>query len=164
MENLDTYNRVPTLESKHKRNILQSIYILLLLVAIAGFATWWVLPEPWQYTAHSAGLALTMYVVLVLYDRRKTKPCKFCGNSLNYVVRPLLLTDKYLTMEGQKMDDYFYTRCYWGNQPFRKRWAKISNRSKICHHCRLMEENSRQYYEPVSPEEQEQLSSPEAFS
>jgi hypothetical protein len=89
----------------------------------------------------------------VIINAQRSKHCQYCQQPLGHVVRPLLLNQKYLSLRGQKQGDYFYTLCRWGNNPLQLRWAKISNRSLACHHCRLTEEKQDEHYQIAPPSE-----------
>ena len=153
MENLETYNRVKSLQSTRFNNGLLACNILLMFIALAGVISFWLMGKPWLYSAGTLAAAVFIYLILSLLERHRPLSCQYCGHSLHVVIRPFLLTSKYLAMRGHKQGDYFYTRCSWGKTPWLKRWAKISNRSLACHHCRLTEEKQTEYYETVSAAE-----------
>lgn len=149
--NLDTYNRVKVLQAPlFNRRI---VIIALLLIAVAAVTCLLIIDPAWQQSLITAIITLAMLGAIYRYCRRRGQLCLHCGNSLSYIVRPLLLTPRYLSMQGHKQGDSFYSRCRWGKNPFQQRWAKITNRSLACHHCRLTEEKQTAHHEAVSPEE-----------
>ncbi|MEE8060046.1 MAG: hypothetical protein V3T17_19770 [Pseudomonadales bacterium] len=153
MENLETYNRVQSLESPLFKNFLLCSYVLLIFIALAAGVSFFITENAWPYALITVFVTVLAYILLTIFDYMHTKSCQYCHQQLGHVVRPFLLTQKYLSMQGFKKGDYFYTQYCWGNNPFQKRWAKISNRSLACHHCRLTEEKQTEHYEAVSPDE-----------
>jgi len=149
---LNTYNQVTALPSNRLRGMLAAIYIALLIAAVGCAAVFAIAGAASSYTL-AAALAVPLLLLLLSLNRRRVKRCQFCSNPLNYITRPMLLTQKHLATEGTKQGDYFYTRCYWGLIPLRKRWAKISNRALACHHCRLTEHHSSEHYQPPTATE-----------
>ncbi len=157
MENLETYNRVRSLESPLYKSSVLIGNILFISIAIGASVSFWLLNTPWHYSLGITALAICASTALTVFNHRRAPSCQFCGNNLSFVVRPFLLNSKYLSMQGHKKGDYFYTRCSWGYKPLLKRWAKISHRSLACHHCRLTEEKQSEHYEPVSTDERATL-------
>ena len=167
MNNLNTYNRVPALESQLTRRVLSVAYALLLLGAGFGLASYLLLPKPWPYTLLGSATLLIVCLVVTNLHSHSPKRCRYCGSTLSYAIRPFLLTEKYLSMEGRKSGNYFYTqtkpkkqRPPAGNgngaqnpQPNRVGWVKLSNQSLACHHCRLTEDKYRVVQEIASPDE-----------
>ena len=103
----------------------------------------------------------SLYELLFLgsSDRHRVKHCQFCHTALSTINRPIHLDRQYLSMQGLKEGDYFYTKCRWGANRFVKRWTKISNRYNACHRCRLTEETAYKYYESITLQEQQRLES-----
>ena len=153
MDNLDTYNRVPSLESATIKTSLLLTYCLLILIVISSISSLWLLNPNWPYAAHCAAAAILLYAIIVIVDKRRQRHCQFCGQALSTVVRPFLLTAQYLNMQGTKDGEYFITYAAKGTAPWAKRWVKISNQSSACHHCRLTEESYKVTYQAISPEE-----------
>lgn len=152
MEKLETYNRVPTLESQFIRQFLTIGYSVLIFAAVLGFSSYLLLSKPWPHTLLVSATTLVICLLVNNYDHYRPKHCRYCGSPLRLVVRPLLLTQKYLSMEGRKVGNYFYTRRKPGllSDPC---WVKLSNQSMACHHCRLTEEKYREIQEIPSAEE-----------
>lgn len=157
MQNLETYNRVNSLQAKLVRGLLSFFYTSLLVIALGSLISLIFLFNAWIYSISAGSGALILFILIYMRDNAREKTCQFCHNTLTYITRPFLLNQKYLAMQGSKIGDHFYTRCSWGNRPFHKRWAKISNRSLACHHCRLTEEKSSEYFQTVSAQELERL-------
>ncbi|WP_101757530.1 hypothetical protein [Oceanicoccus sp. KOV_DT_Chl] len=153
MDNLATYNRVPSLESKTIKASFILVYSLLLLAIIGSLAATLVFPDISHYLISGAIAATILYSAIAYLDARRKRHCQFCKQTLSSVIRPLLLNSQYLNMQGKKHGDYFITHGSWGLIPFKKRWVKISNHSMSCHHCRLIEEGYKPMYQPLSPEE-----------
>ena len=153
MDNIETYNRGPCLESPRLKHLVTYSPVLLLLALCACLATTLIKQSLDLYTVIFVSSAIFCYLAILLFDKRRILRCQFCNSPLDYVVRPFLLNTKYLTMQGSKKGDYFYTFCRWGAQPMTRRWAKISRRSLACHHCRLTEERIMEHFDTVSDSE-----------
>lgn len=147
---LETYNRVKSLESSLIRKLLALSYSLLLLVGTAAIASLFIPAIAIPYAPLLILIVFVLGMILYRFGSRLTQYCRFCGGKIDLVKRPFLLSAKYLAMKGYKEDGHFYTRCRWGNNPFRQRWVKLSNLSKACHHCRLMEERYNTVYQQPS--------------
>ncbi len=147
---LETYNRVKSLESPLIPRLLALSYCLLLLLAAGASISFFMPMLNIPYALLLILMAAALCIALYWLGNRFTQHCRFCGGRIELVKRPFLLSAKYLAMKGYKEDGYFYTRCRWGNKPFRQRWAKLSNLSRACHHCRLMEERYTTLYEQPS--------------
>jgi hypothetical protein len=157
MTNLDTYNRVKSLELNRLGTLVNLCYFSLILFILGGLASP-VLPSGQFIPPISSVAGATLILAAVYYwDRKRRKKCQFCGHMLSFVNRPFLLDNNYLSMKGLKEGDYFYTKCVWGTYPLIKRWTRISNRSIVCHHCRLTEERSSKYFESISQGELERI-------
>ena len=153
MDNLETYNRVPSLESPLLKNLLLSSYWLLIVIALYGFISLAFLAQPWSSSLLISIGALSAYVLLYGYDLQRSRTCQFCKGALSTIIRPFILSPKFLAMTGQKEGDYFYTYRIWGKVPFKKRWLKISQQSLACHHCRLSEIKQQECHQAVSDTE-----------
>ena len=153
MEDLNTYNRVQSLETLLLKNMLVISHAVLLPIILLGSISLLILENSWPYTFSITLSALLAYLSLSTIYYRRSKRCRYCRRQLDYVIRPLLLTSKYLSLQGNKKGDYFFTRCRWGSQPFTRRWVKISNRSLTCHHCRLSEKKQTEHYQSPSAKE-----------
>jgi len=149
---LNTYNQVAALSSNRLRALLSIVCSGLLIIAVSSAVVFTVLDTFKGYKL-AALIAVPLLLILLFFSRRQGQHCQFCHHSLSYITRPMLLTQKLLAKEGIKQGDYFYTRCYWGVLPFKKRWVKISNRTLACHHCRLTEHHSREHYQQPMAEE-----------
>ncbi len=153
MDNLETYNRVKSLSPPLMHTLLLSTHLLLIPVTLMAIVSYWLIDIPALYSFGTATIAAILYFAFSRYARDRRQFCRFCRQPLHYVIRPLLLTQKYLDMRGQKQGDYFFTRRVWGYNPLQKRWVKISNQALTCHHCRLSEHRQIEVYEPVSRHE-----------
>lgn len=158
MSDLETYNRVPTLESQFIKRLLVTGYVAMVFVAALGLASYLLLADPWPHTLLISGAILVACLLVINFDNHRPRRCQFCRSTLDPVIRPLLLTDKYLSMEGRKIGNAFYTRQKQGLLQ-RKRWVKLSNQSLACHHCRLTEEAYREVQQTPSAEEVDMLES-----
>jgi hypothetical protein len=158
MDNLETYNRVPSLESPLLKSALLFGYWLLIGATFYGVIGLAFITPAWPHSLIIASGALIAYSLLYYYDNRRTKTCQFCKGPLSTIVRPFILSSKFLTMTGQKHGDYFFTYRAWGKLPFKKRWLKISHQSYACHHCRLSEVKQHEYHQPVSDDEHKSAS------
>jgi hypothetical protein len=153
MHNIETYNRVPSLDSPRLKRLATYSPALLLLALLACLGTTLINRSLNPYSVIFVSGALLCYLAIFLYDKRRTLRCQYCHSTLDYVVRPFLLNTKYLAMQGIKKGDYFYTFCRWGARPVTRRWAKISRRSLACHHCRLTEERMMEHFDTVTDAE-----------
>lgn len=156
MDKLETYNRVPVLESQFVKRFLILCYLLNLIAAIACIFSYWVIRQPWPYALLGVGCTIVVSLLLLNYDSHRPKKCRYCHSKLEFVVRPLVLNSDYLTLEGRKVGNYFYTRDKKGIAGA-NRWLKLSNQALVCHHCRLTEATHRIIPEPVSGEEKQRL-------
>ena len=153
---LETYNRVRDLQSQGLKRLLIACYVILLSTFVIGISSYLLLAEPWPHTLLISTAALVSCLLILNYDNHSPPRCRFCHTPLTRVVRPLLLTQTYLSMEGKKSGDYFYTRRRQGL--FKGyRWVKLSNQSLACNHCRLMEETYREVEELPGEEESREL-------
>jgi hypothetical protein len=159
MDNLETYNRVKSLSPPLINTLLLSAQVLLIIITLIAIVSYWLVDIAPLYSLAATTSAAIFYFVLPRYARSYQHSCRFCGHPLHLVVRPFLLTQKYLAMQGQKQGDYFFTRCRWGYNLLQKRWVKISNQSLACHHCRLSENRQIEVYAPVSAGELKTLPS-----
>lgn len=154
---LETYNRVPNLESTVFKNVLVGIMITLFVSTAACAVAFIVLIKPPTLVAWGGALSgLALIILGVIYRRRKRR-CQFCGSALGTVLRPFLLTSKYLAIQGVKQGNYFYMKS---NKTLQSAWVKISNQTVACHHCRLTEEQHSEFTEPVTQAELETLKQP----
>ncbi len=147
MEYLETYNRVPSLESPYSKSILIIGRLLLIAISLAAASSSLWNKQPWDLTLSIVMGSLLAYIILSIARYRREKICQYCKQPLDYVIRPFFLNQEHLSKQGTKRGDHFYTQCYWGGNPLQRRWAKISNRSLACHHCRLSEERQAEHYE-----------------
>lgn len=151
---LKTYNRVPALESTIVKNALLSA-MAALFVSTAGCAVMFmVMAKPPVLLAWAGALSGLILIILVALYQRRRRRCQFCGSALSKVLRPFLLTSKYLAIQGVKQGDYYYMKS---TKALQSGWVKISNQAVACHHCRLTEEQHRECIEPVTPAELEAL-------
>ena len=159
MTNLDTYNRVRSLERKRLFTLVNLCYTSLLL-CVAGSVASIAVVNSWYVPAASlASVSILAFTSFYFWDRHRVKHCQFCHTALSTINRPIHLDRQYLSMQGLKEGDYFYTKCRWGANRFVKRWTKISNRYNACHRCRLTEETAYKYYESITLQEQQRLES-----
>ncbi|MFT7127956.1 MAG: hypothetical protein ACI89U_000060 [Gammaproteobacteria bacterium] len=159
MTNLDTYNRVKSLESPRFSSLINLGYFSLVL-SIVGSLGCVILINSLFILASSLAAGTTLALTALYYwDQKRPKRCQFCDTTLAIVNRPIILDKHFLSMMGLKEDDYFYTKCRWGINRFFKRWTKISNRSKVCHHCRLTEESTVKRFESITLEELQTIES-----
>lgn len=157
MTHLNTYNRVKSLESKRFSTLI-NLYYLSLLISIIGSLVILALITSLRIPAISWAIGGTLILAVSYYwDRNRPKSCQFCDTTLSMVNRPIVLNSNYLSMKGLKEGNYFYTKCRWGANPLIERWTKISNRSKVCNHCRLTEETIVRHFESVTLEEQQRV-------
>ncbi|ARN75464.1 hypothetical protein [Oceanicoccus sagamiensis] len=158
MDNLETYNRVSSLERPLPKTLLLSVYTLLFFTIIMGAINFAVSAIDQPVLDYISIAALIAYILIYIIDGHRHRYCQHCGDRLTRITRPFLLTSKFLSMEGRKQGDYFYTRSrrhLWSLTP---RWTKISQQSLACHHCRLTEEKQTESYEAASEAEIAQLS------
>lgn len=146
---------MPSLDSPVRKTFILCCFATLLIGTIGGLASVAVFWPEWQYPLIASVIFLSAYTGLYLAEKRHIARCQYCHSRLDEVVRPFLLSSRYLALQGVKRGDYFFTYCRWGKLSFRKRWAKISRRSRACHHCRLTEERLTEHYE--TPTEKELL-------
>ncbi len=156
MDNLETYNRVPSLERPLPKTVLLSVYTLLIFIIIGGVINLAFLGIEEPILDYLTIAAFIVYILIYSIDLKRSRYCQHCQSKLSTINRPFLLTPKFLAMRGQKQGDYFYTEARWGAAPF-KRWAKISQQSLACHHCRLSEEKQVEHYEVATEQEINQL-------
>lgn len=158
MDKLDTYNRVPLLASRTPHRIRCVSYIAFLTLLIVSALS------PWLFAFHwiMALTASSIFLVAGLFLNQKLATaesrCRFCSKPLERVPRPLLLTPKLLSLKGKKQGNHFYTKLKtrpWGN----KDWFKLSNQTRVCHHCRLTEESYQSVKERASAQELRWLNS-----
>lgn len=152
MEKLETYNRVPALESQRIRRILIVCYIINVMALIACVIGYWILKQPLPYALLGVAISLIAGFLLINYANHRQKTCRFCGNGLSLVVRPLVLNQQYLSMDGKKVGNNFYTRRKTGLFG-RLRWSRLSNQALVCHNCRLSETTHRIVQETASEDE-----------
>ena len=159
MQNIETYNRVPALDSTVHRHIILYGYALSALAVI--FSLFGLLVEwlPWLCALITGLSAVVSIIILRVVEFKRVKRCKQCRSALDSITRPFILNAKNLASHGTKIGDYFFSYCRWGNRPFTKRWAKISRRSLACHHCRLTETRAIDCYEHVSVAELNEIKS-----
>lgn len=154
MDKLETYNRVPSLESQRVKTILIACYLINVIAAIACVMSYWVAHQPLPYALLGVAVSLVVGVLLLNYDNHRQKYCRYCGSALSSVIRPLVLNQEFLSMDGKKMGDWFFTPRKVGL--FGKvQWVKMSNQALVCHSCRLTETTHRVVQEPVSASELE---------
>ena len=137
MDKLDTYNRVPSLESQLIRRLIIGSHIILVLCASFGLTSYWLREDAWAYLIPGSLIALAASLMLSNYESHRAKRCRNCHSLLEYAVRPLLLSHQLLAQEGKKVGNFFYTQkklALWSP----RRWVKLSHQSQVCHHCRLM--------------------------
>lgn len=156
MEKLETYNRVPALESQRIRRILVVCYVINVMALIACVIGYWIVKQPLPYALLGVAISLIAGFLLINYDNHRQKTCRFCGNGLSFVVRPLVLNQQYLSMDGKKVGNHFYTLKKAGLLG-RLRWSKLSNQALVCHNCRLSETTHRIVQETPSEGEIRQL-------
>jgi hypothetical protein len=153
MDKLSTYNRVRDLEAPWILQGYNVSYGVLLTFITAGSLWLWQSSNPWPYIVHSLLIAMGIFAALRCIQHYRLSRCQFCGSALTEITRPLILTQKFLSLNGTKQGDYFYTEHTPFLMPFSKRWIKISSRSLACHHCRLTEEKCREHYENIGDDE-----------
>lgn len=157
MDNFDTYNRVDNLQATWVHSCFSALHILLISAALVFFTLAYLDLWSWQESLLATSIAAAISLSLKFYDLKRPRRCRQCRGEIGHIHRELRLSDKYLAMNGIKQGDSFYTQCRWGSRPFVSRWAKISHRSRACHHCRLSEIGHYQYFEPVTAEQLRQL-------
>ena len=157
MKDLETYNRVPSLESPLLKSSVFALYVALTFIAIGGSIKFIVVDNSVLLSLATLCGAAALFVLVYIYDSTRTHYCQFCSGKLVSIIRPLILTNKFLAMTGSKRGDFFFTYCSWGKIPFVKRWTKISNRSLACHHCRLAETKQFAFHEPLDDMEAAQI-------
>lgn len=156
MDKLEAYNRVPILESQRVKRILIGCYIVNIVAAITCIISYWVVQQPWPYALLGVTLSLIVGFLLINYDNHRQKHCRFCDSVLTFVIRPLVLNQDYLALEGKKLGNWFFTRKKSGLFG-RLHWVKMSNQALVCHNCHLAESAHRIVEEPVSDGEVEQF-------
>lgn len=152
IENLETYNRVPVLESQKIRRILIVCYVVNIVAALACIFSYWVIDQPWPYALAGVTVSLIVGMLLINYDNHRRKTCRFCHAPLTFVIRPLVLNQDYLALEGRKVGNWFFTRRKAGLLG-QDNWVKMSNQALVCRNCRLAESTNRIVGEPVSAAE-----------
>jgi len=153
MDQLETYNRVASLEPPTTKTILTSIYSLLLLIGLTAMVSAIIAHLPWHYALIIALACLLVIGATHHFQQQRAKSCRFCTGPLSHHHRPLLLTAEFLSMQGFKQDEYFYTLRRHPTPLSKKRPVKISNRCLTCHHCRLTEHQNRQYIQALNKNE-----------
>lgn len=151
MDDFNTYNQVQVLESGLPRLFFNLVYGLLALTFVTATLLALTLAHYWLLIL--AGLCAALTGLAFWLDVHRSRRCRHCGTELVSIVRPFKLSADYLAMRGVKTGDYFYCETTWGMNPLNKRWARISQQSLCCRHCRIFEERTHKVYEAASSDE-----------
>ena len=82
MDNLETYNRVSSLERPLSKTILLSVYTLLVFTIIGGAFSWLFLGIDLPILRYFTITALIAYVLLYSIDLNRARYCQHCNKKL----------------------------------------------------------------------------------
>ena len=156
MADLKTYNQVKQLERAGLGTLLSVSYLLCMFIASLCLLGLFFLTLYWMLLLLGLVGCLVFMWIVVRLQRTRRRDCRFCGTPLQEIERPFFLSEEHFWRHGLLFDEVYYLRRSSLFTPG-VRWVKPTNRSFVCHHCRIHEKDSRQLIEPVSEELAERL-------
>ncbi len=159
MASPETYNRVSKIENTTAHNTLKALKALLLVIVVASAAAIYTgqLSQFIGLTVSIGSLIAAVIIGRIIISR--SRRCLFCNWELHHINRDMILSPKYLAMQGIKHADYYFADNAWGKQHSDTGWAKISHRAKACHHCSVSQEGYIPHSQAAIAEELEAIKS-----
>jgi hypothetical protein len=153
MQNLQTYNRVKTLDNKAKKNGFIALGVLCLSGSIASALYGFLLAPEALYLIASLVLSTVLLsgaALLIKQGRHLHMQCQFCHSDLEIIDLPFQFKNRHITGAGLKLDDQLFEE---ERVQGHKQWVRRYQWALACHHCRLYETTYSESFKLATPRE-----------